>query len=132
MIAHAGVWSHPLVRRPCGARPWLLLPRRIAHRVQYRWLQCSATRARSRSLQAGILLHVNWCSPYLASAGTGDVLAGAVGSLMAQGMSVLDAGSVGAHLHGRAAALSEGGVATSAGAVLEAWAAAVRGALVRV
>jgi hydroxyethylthiazole kinase-like uncharacterized protein yjeF len=70
-------------------------------------------------------------SSLLATAGTGDVLAGGVGSLLAQGMSVLDAGSVGAFLHGRAAVLSQDGTATSAGAVLEAWPAAVREALLR-
>jgi hydroxyethylthiazole kinase-like uncharacterized protein yjeF len=70
-------------------------------------------------------------SALLATAGTGDVLAGGIGSLLAQGMSVLDAASVGAFLHGRAAQLSQDGVATSAGAVLEAWPAAVREALLR-
>ena len=41
----------------------------------------------------------------LATAGTGDVLSGVVGALLAQGLSPLDAGSIGAHVHGRAAAL---------------------------
>ena len=70
-------------------------------------------------------------SALLATAGTGDVLAGGVGALLAQGLSVLDAGSAGAYLHGRAAALSTGGVTTSAGLVLEAWPAAVREAMLR-
>ena len=70
-------------------------------------------------------------SALLATAGTGDVLAGGIGALLARGLDPLEAGSVGAHLHGRAAALSTGGVSTSAGLVLEAWPAAVREALLR-
>lgn len=41
-------------------------------------------------------------TPALATAGTGDVLAGMVGALLAQGMDPLDAGALGAYLHGRA------------------------------
>lgn len=70
-------------------------------------------------------------SALLATAGTGDVLAGGVGALLACGLDPLDAGSVGAFLHGRAAVLSTGGVTTSAMLVLEAWPAAVREAVLR-
>jgi len=62
----------------------------------------------------------------LATAGSGDVLAGGVGALLAQGLDPLDAGSVGAWLHGRAGVLSAAGATTSAGLVLERWPAAVR------
>jgi hydroxyethylthiazole kinase-like uncharacterized protein yjeF len=65
-------------------------------------------------------------SPVLATAGTGDVLAGGVGALLAQGVEVRDAGSAGAWLHGLAGQLSADGGTTSAGLVLEAWPAAVR------
>ena len=41
-------------------------------------------------------------TPALATAGTGDVLAGVVGALLAQGLSPLEAGALGAFLHGRA------------------------------
>jgi len=41
-------------------------------------------------------------SPALATAGTGDVLSGMIGALMAQGLDPLEAGALGAHLHGRA------------------------------
>jgi hydroxyethylthiazole kinase-like uncharacterized protein yjeF len=42
-------------------------------------------------------------NPVLAAAGSGDVLTGAIASLMAQGMTPFDAACLGAHLHGRAA-----------------------------
>ena len=41
----------------------------------------------------------------LATAGTGDVLAGMIGALLAQGIAPLRAAAAGAHLHGRAAQL---------------------------
>jgi len=41
-------------------------------------------------------------NPGLASAGTGDVLAGAIAGLVAQGLSLFDAGSLGIYLHGEA------------------------------
>jgi len=40
--------------------------------------------------------------PGLASGGSGDVLAGVIGALLAQGLPALDAAVVGAYLHGRA------------------------------
>lgn len=46
-------------------------------------------------------------SPWLATAGAGDVLAGVCGALLAAGLDPFDAGSVGAWLHG-AAAVSAG------------------------
>jgi hydroxyethylthiazole kinase-like uncharacterized protein yjeF len=45
-------------------------------------------------------------TPWLATAGAGDVLAGLCGALLAGGLSPLDAGSLGAHLHGAAANLA--------------------------
>lgn len=41
-------------------------------------------------------------SSWLASAGSGDVLSGIIGSLLATGLSAWEAAAVGAHLHGRA------------------------------
>ena len=44
-----------------------------------------------------------FANPALASAGTGDVLAGVIGGLLAQGLSPLDAATCGVYLHGAAA-----------------------------
>ena len=41
-------------------------------------------------------------SPALATAGSGDVLSGIIGTYLAQGLSPLEAGALGAHVHGRA------------------------------
>ena len=41
-------------------------------------------------------------NPGLASAGTGDVLSGAIAGLLAQGLSLFDAAALGAYLHGEA------------------------------
>ena len=52
-------------------------------------------------------------TPQLATAGSGDVLSGVIGALLARGMEPLAAAGIGAHLHGRAArrGLSDGLVA---------------------
>ncbi|HLN77574.1 MAG TPA: NAD(P)H-hydrate dehydratase [Nocardioidaceae bacterium] len=47
--------------------------------------------------------------PWLATAGSGDVLAGLCGALLATGLDPFDAGSVGAWLHGAAAAHASAG-----------------------
>jgi ADP-dependent NAD(P)H-hydrate dehydratase / NAD(P)H-hydrate epimerase len=49
-------------------------------------------------------------APFLASAGTGDVLAGMIGGLLAQGMSGLDACKAAVWLHGRAGQLVAAGL----------------------
>ena len=62
-------------------------------------------------------------TPALAKAGTGDVLAGLVGALLAQGANALDAAVLGAELHaraGRVAAARLTDVAVIAEDVLEA------------
>lgn len=57
-------------------------------------------------------------TPWLATGGSGDVLSGVCGSLLASGLDPLDAGSVGAYLHQRAGvAAARGG---SGGAVPDA------------
>ena len=44
-----------------------------------------------------------FANPALASAGTGDVLAGIIGGLLAQGLSPMDAATTGVYLHAAAA-----------------------------
>ncbi|MFF5855992.1 NAD(P)H-hydrate dehydratase [Streptomyces sp. NPDC012751] len=52
-------------------------------------------------------------TPWLATAGSGDVLSGLAGSLLAAGLDALDAGSVAAYLHGLAGRFAAGGTAGS-------------------
>ncbi|WP_406093571.1 NAD(P)H-hydrate dehydratase [Streptomyces sp. NBC_01013] len=63
---------------------------------------------------------------WLATAGSGDVLSGLTGSLLAAGLAPRDAASVGAHLHGLAARLASDGSPVAAQDVAEAIGAAWR------
>ncbi|WP_324612256.1 ADP-dependent NAD(P)H-hydrate dehydratase, partial [Streptomyces sp. MMG1533] len=67
---------------------------------------------------------------WLATAGSGDVLSGLAGSLLAAGLSALDAGSVGAYLHGLAGRFAADGAPVGAhdvaAAVPRAWRDVVR------
>ncbi|MFI7500428.1 NAD(P)H-hydrate dehydratase [Streptomyces sp. NPDC049687] len=65
-------------------------------------------------------------TPWLATAGSGDVLSGLAGSLLAAGLSALDAGSVGAYLHGLAGRFAARGAPVGAHDVAEAIPAAWR------
>jgi hydroxyethylthiazole kinase-like uncharacterized protein yjeF len=47
-------------------------------------------------------------TPYLATAGSGDVLSGICGALLASGLSAIDAGSAGAFIHGFAGLVAAG------------------------
>ncbi|MEU7662143.1 NAD(P)H-hydrate dehydratase [Streptomyces lincolnensis] len=57
---------------------------------------------------------------WLATAGSGDVLSGLAGSLLAAGLSALDAGSVGAYLHGLAGRFAADGAPVGAHDVADA------------
>lgn len=68
-------------------------------------------------------------TPALASAGTGDVLAGAIAGLMAQGAGPGDAAALGVYLHGlagKAVAAQQGDAGTLAGDLLPALPLAIR------
>jgi hydroxyethylthiazole kinase-like uncharacterized protein yjeF len=65
-------------------------------------------------------------SSWLATAGSGDVLTGLTGALLAVGLDPHDAGSVGAWLHGLAARLASAGGPISASDLVPALAAAYR------
>jgi hydroxyethylthiazole kinase-like uncharacterized protein yjeF len=65
-------------------------------------------------------------TPWLATAGTGDVLSGLAGSLLAQGLGVARAAAAAAYLHGLAARLAgAGGAAITASDVIAHFAEAV-------
>ena len=87
--------------------------------LEDRW---ALVRARAAAWQAVILLKGPYtliagpegdlavlpiATPALATAGTGDVLAGVITGLLAQGLSPFDAACLGAWLHGRAGELCE-------------------------
>ena len=59
-------------------------------------------------------------TPWLATAGSGDVLSGLAGSLLAAGLSALDAGSAAAYLHGLAGRFAADGAPAGAHDVAEA------------
>ncbi|MDQ2753930.1 MAG: NAD(P)H-hydrate dehydratase [Actinomycetota bacterium] len=62
-------------------------------------------------------------SSRLATAGTGDVLSGVIGALMARGVPAWEAAGLGAHIHGRASALgrSQGLVALDLPDLISSW-----------
>ena len=79
--------------------------------------------------QKGLVRLAPFANPALASGGTGDVLTGVIGSLLAQGLSPFDAASCGVYLHGKAAeivAANQGVTGVLASEVSEALPAACR------
>lgn len=65
-------------------------------------------------------------TPYLATGGTGDVLAGVAGALLAAGLSPYDAGSCAAYLHGLAGRIASDGAPLAAADVAAAIPEAMR------
>lgn len=65
-------------------------------------------------------------TPWLAVAGSGDVLAGVIGALAASGLSPFDAASVGSWLHGAAATLASAGGPLTPQSIAQAIPAVVR------
>jgi NAD(P)H-hydrate epimerase len=71
-----------------------------------------------------------FANPGLASAGTGDVLAGAIAGLLSQGMPLEDAATLGVYLHGLAGDLATAEMGTTgmlAGDLLSALPKAMKG-----
>jgi hydroxyethylthiazole kinase-like uncharacterized protein yjeF len=65
-------------------------------------------------------------TPWLATAGSGDVLSGLAGALLAQGLSTHDAATAAAYLHGLAGRLAAGGAPISAADIIAALPDAIR------
>ncbi|MBT2492516.1 NAD(P)H-hydrate dehydratase [Streptomyces sp. ISL-96] len=70
-------------------------------------------------------------TPWLATAGSGDVLSGLAGALLAAGLGAVDAGSVAAYVHGLAGRLAAGGAPVGALDVADAVPGAWRGVVGR-
>ena len=71
----------------------------------------------------GTALLVTAGSPRLATAGTGDVLSGAISAFVARGLPLFEAAGLAAHVHGRAAARGrpEGLVASDLADLISDW-----------
>jgi len=63
---------------------------------------------------------------WLATAGSGDVLSGLAGALLAQGLSTIQAAAVGAYLHGLAGRIAADGAPIGASDIIRALPAAIR------
>jgi hydroxyethylthiazole kinase-like uncharacterized protein yjeF len=74
----------------------------------------------------GRVLIVTTGSPWLSTAGTGDVLSGAIGAYLAAGVTPLHAAAAGAFVHGLAGHLAAAGAPMSSAGLLEVWSAADR------
>ena len=88
----------------CGT-PEIQEDRAAAARELARRTQACVLLKGARSVIAtpgGVLLINPSGGPALAAGGSGDVLSGAIGALLAQGLEPLDAAALGAYLHGRA------------------------------
>lgn len=79
----------------------------IARRAASEWGVVLALKGACTLIAApGEPVHVNWPpNPALATAGSGDVLSGVVGGLLAQGLAPFDAASAAVYLHSRAGLL---------------------------
>ncbi|WP_327317274.1 NAD(P)H-hydrate dehydratase [Streptomyces sp. NBC_01235] len=106
-----------------GAR--LASARELAARYRATVLLKGSTTLVAEAGGAGVVRVNATGTAWLATAGSGDVLSGLAGSLLAAGLSALDAGSVGAYLHGLAGRFAAVGAPVGAHdvaeAVREAW-----------
>jgi len=81
-------------------------PLEVATEAAARWGQVVVLKGATTVIAApdGRSLVYSQPNPALATAGTGDVLAGAIAGLLAQGLALFDAAALGVYLHGAAAA----------------------------
>ncbi len=117
LVARDPGWSAGARRRPCSprttgsspgsgttsARPGRRRPRRAADLGATVLLKGDATVVADAD---GTVFVNGTGTPWLATAGTGDVLSGVVGALLATGLPAVEAAAAGAHLHGRAGQLA--------------------------
>ncbi|WP_181312692.1 NAD(P)H-hydrate dehydratase [Nocardioides campestrisoli] len=116
LTPHAGEVARMLGcrREQVEAAPW-----RHARQAAQRWQATVLLKGRSTLVVTpdGRTRSSSTGTPWLATAGAGDVLTGLVGALLAAGLSPYDAASVGAWLHGDAATRASAGGPLQAGAV---------------
>ena len=77
----------------------------------------------------GSIVWLPEATPWLATAGSGDVLAGIAGTLLAAGVRAREAGACAAWIHARAAALASGGGPITALAIADSLPRAIAGVL---
>jgi NAD(P)H-hydrate epimerase len=119
LTPHAGEYAR-LVGQPPGDDPIATVRAVAARTGAVILLKGSTTIVAS---PGGEVRLVNAGSSRLATAGTGDVLSGAIGAFLARGLPAAEAAALAAHCHGRAASLgpSEGLVAGDLPDLLSAW-----------
>jgi NAD(P)H-hydrate repair Nnr-like enzyme with NAD(P)H-hydrate dehydratase domain len=106
-----GVLGHRVDRAEVEARP--------AHHVRWLASEADATVLLKGPITlvadpAGVIYSQDTGPSWLATAGSGDVLAGIAGALMATGVPAQQAGAMAAHVHGRAGARASAGGPISA------------------
>jgi len=133
--------SAPTVLTPHAGELTRLLGLEPAARVDVEARRLEHARAAANALRATVLLKGSTtvvCAPdglvrinstgtsWLATAGSGDVLSGIVGALLAGGMSALDAASCAAYLHGAAGRIAAQDAPIVAGDIIACVPAAIR------
>lgn len=105
LTPHAGELARMLGMSSSGRREIEERRREFAVRAAAEFRSTVLVKGRTTCVATpGGLIRVNTTgTPMLATAGSGDVLSGIIGALLAGGLSGLDAASVGAYLHGKAA-----------------------------
>ncbi|HEY7526475.1 MAG TPA: NAD(P)H-hydrate dehydratase [Candidatus Limnocylindria bacterium] len=119
--APAVLTPHPvefqrLLREPPSAAPEDDAERlEAAHHAAVTWSKTVVLKGARTVVAApdGELLRSGVATPSLATAGSGDVLAGAIGALLAGGCSPLDAAGCGVAVHGAAGQLAEDRIGTA-------------------
>ncbi|MER6415577.1 NAD(P)H-hydrate dehydratase [Streptomyces humidus] len=126
MTPHAGEAAALLgVTREEVERARLAAARELAARYRATVLLKGSTTLVADAGGAGVVRVNATGTAWLATAGSGDVLSGLAGSLLAAGLNALDAGSAGAYLHGLAGRFAAHGAPVGAhdvaAAIPEAW-----------